>query len=108
MSVGACIAGIEKLHGLEIDLSAFQYKSYPVVQPEVRSGGGCKRFVHEREDRVVCFTEDLGMVGIGGNALQSEEENVLKRLYVRLIRTSDTRSTTAGPVSPGPRQRSAA
>jgi hypothetical protein len=66
MAIGSGIAHIKKFHGPEIDLSALENHSHPIVQAEVLSQRGRKPFMDKGIDLIVLLTENLGMIRIGG------------------------------------------
>ena len=47
MTISACVAGIQKLHGLQIDFAAFQRKAYEFVDPKRVVQGCCHGFMDE-------------------------------------------------------------
>jgi hypothetical protein len=68
VAVGAGVAGIEQLHGLEVDFTAFEDQGDQVVEPEVGAGQIGQGLFDESVDRIVLLAQDGGVVGVGGEA----------------------------------------
>ena len=56
----------------------FRTRPTQVVDGEVRVGGGGERLVEEGVDLVVLLAEDPGVVGVGADPLEAEEQDVLQ------------------------------
>src|SRR5512147_1896294 len=82
MAVSAGVAGIEYLHGPEIDLAALEYNPDPVGKTDIGPGHGRESLAHVCIDGIVRFSEDLRMIRVGGDALQSKKGDVLERLNI--------------------------
>jgi len=79
VSVGSRVGGIQKLHGLEVDLAALEGQPHPVVEVQILPQHGGKGFMHVRKDAVVFLPQDLGMVRVGADSPQAEEHGMLQR-----------------------------
>ena len=47
MTIGSRIGGVEEFHGSKINLSAFEYEFYPIIQAQVFPQTGSQPFVDE-------------------------------------------------------------
>ena len=78
MSVIPRIPGIEQLHGAQVDFAALQNEIDPVLQAQVFAQRGRQALMNKSIDLVVFLPEDLSMVGIGRDSLDSEKQGVLQ------------------------------
>ena len=54
------------------------HESQHLLQTEIRIGEGGQPLVEEGEDRLVFLAEDLGVIRIGGQPLDPEQQRVLR------------------------------
>ena len=89
MAVSAGVAGIKQFHGPEVDFAAFQHQADPFIHAEILAQDRSQAFLDKGIDLVVFLAENPGMVGIGRNPFQTEEENVFQGDDVRIFITVD-------------------
>ena len=78
VAVAAGVARVQQLHGPEVDLAAFQHQAQQVVQAQVLAGDGGQALVDEGIDLVVFLAQDLGVIGVGADPLDAEEQGVFE------------------------------
>ena len=82
VTVGAGVAGIEQLHGLEVDLAGLEHERHALLHGHPLGQHGGQGLVAEGGHGRVGLAEDGGVVGIGGNALEAVEHGLLERADV--------------------------
>jgi len=85
VAVGAGVAGIQQLHGAQVDFAALEYQAHPVVEPQIFAEQGCQPFVDEGVDHIVFLAQDPGVISVSGHTLESEEEGVLEGLDIGVV-----------------------
>jgi hypothetical protein len=90
VAVGAGVAAVKQLHGLQVDLAAFQAQSDQFVHAQVFEAldqGALHEFVHA----LVLMTENGRVVGVGGHAFESVNEDLLQgaQVFVGFQRLGD-------------------
>ncbi|KAF5033274.1 hypothetical protein DSECCO2_608440 [anaerobic digester metagenome] len=78
MAVGPGVGRVEQLHGPQVHFAALEHEPDPRAEVLVRGEGGGQAFVQEVVHGRVFLAEDGGMVGVGGHALEAEEQRVLE------------------------------
>jgi len=81
MAVGAGVAGVQQLHGPEVDLAAFEGEGHQRIEIHVAGEGG-HGLMDVGVDRIIFLAEDGGMIGIGGKAAQAVHGGLLQGLQV--------------------------
>ncbi len=78
VAVGARVGRIEKLHGPQIHLAALEHESQGRLETDCSVGQGGQGLMDEGVDGRVFLPQDLRVIGIGGDALDPEEQRVLE------------------------------
>jgi hypothetical protein len=72
MAIGAGIAGIQQLHGPQVDFPAFQGHRHEVADTQALGRGGRQALMDEGIDHFVFQPQDLGVVWICANPIDAE------------------------------------
>ena len=86
VAVGARVGRIEKLHRAQVHLAALQHQSQGRLERDRPVGKRGQRLMDERIDGRVFLAQDLGVVGVGRDALDAEEQRVLQGENVGVCR----------------------
>ena len=78
IAVGAGVGGIEHFHDRQVDFAAFHVQGEKLVHRRIRLSQVIQRFMDECIDFVILLAQHVGMIRIGGNALQSVGQQFLK------------------------------
>ena len=81
MAVGAGVAAVEEFHGFQVDLAALHAQTDKLVHAQVFEAldqGALHEFVYA----LVFMTENGGVVGVGGNAFESVNKDLLQGAQV--------------------------
>ncbi len=79
VAVAAGVGRIQQFHGPEVDLAALEHQAQEVVQAQVLTGRhGGQTLVDEGIDLFVFLPQDPGVVGIGADPFDAEEQGVLQ------------------------------
>ena len=75
---GLRIAGVKKLHSAHVGLAAVESEPQPIVKAAVRAiiRGSGEQTAHIEHHVMVTLPETGGMIGVRGNALEAEEDNL--------------------------------
>ena len=75
---GLRVAGVKKLHSAHVGLAAVESEPQPVVKAAVRAiiSGSGEQTAHIEHHVMVTLPETGGMIGVRGNALEAEEDNL--------------------------------
>jgi len=79
VAVRAGVGGVEEFHGAQVHFAALQHQGDPGSEVLVGGEGGGHAFVEEFVHGRVFLAEDGGMVGVGGHALDAENQCMLER-----------------------------
>jgi len=74
-AIGLVVSGVQKTHGGQVLLAAFQTETDKVHQAEVGVGGCGQRLLEECHDVVIALTQDHGVIHIGSHPFQPEYED---------------------------------
>ena len=78
VAVSAGVAGIQQLHGPEVDFAAFQHQGHHVGDAQALGRGGRQPLVDEGVNLVVFLAQDLGVIGVSADPLEAEQQGVLQ------------------------------
>ena len=78
VAVGARVGRIEKFHGPQVDLTALEHERQGRLESDFFIGQGRQRLLDKGVYGRVFLAQDLGVIGIGRQALDPEEQGVLQ------------------------------
>ncbi|KAF5060555.1 hypothetical protein DSECCO2_324580 [anaerobic digester metagenome] len=77
VAVGAGVAAVQEFHGLEVDLAALHAQADEFFQAQLVQALG-QGALHEFVHALVLAAQDSGVVGVGGDALEAVDEDLLQ------------------------------